>query len=183
MNGMVADLTGQRFGRLTVLHRAPANDSRGRSRWRCRCDCGDETIVRCDHLAGKHGPSTVSCGCFGKEQSGRRIAATNLAHGEAKRSGFSPEYRCWEGMLKRCRGGPDDKNFKYYGARGITVCKRWHDYSAFLADMGRKPGPKYTIDRINNDKGYEPDNCRWVTRSVQNSNQRRYVELQRGIRL
>ena len=187
MRGRVRELIiGQRFGRLTILRRAPANDSHNRSRWHCRCDCGNKLIVRADRLMGER---TISCGCYNREQSRKRVVLYSVVHGEATDSGHSLEYRSWASMLSRCRCGPTDKNYKDYSGRGITVCERWRsDYAAFLADMGRKPGPEYTLDRIDNDKGYTPDNCRWATRSVQNSNQRRYrqksvAEERGGIRL
>lgn len=106
--------------------------------------------------------------------------ANGLRLGGQYRHGLSyiPEYRCWQTMRLRCHE-PANPAYKDYGARGITVCDRWRDSPAnFLADMGRKPSPKHELDRIDNDKGYSPDNCRWVTRSVNDRNRRsnRFVE-------
>ena len=95
-------------------------------------------------------------------------------HGEVRsvagRRVATPEYRSWQMMKNRCHN-PKARDYKYYGARGITVCKRWRDsYEAFLVDMGRKPSPLHTLDRKNSDKGYTPSNCRWATREEQSRN-------------
>lgn len=95
-----------------------------------------------------------------------------LSHGEGSPGKRTPEYRAWVKLRSRCLS-PSDPSFHNYGGRGIKVCERWNDYSNFLADMGRKPSPRLSIDRINNDGDYEPSNCRWAPSSVQNSNTRR----------
>ncbi len=100
-----------------------------------------------------------------------------LKHGETANGVQSPEYKAWCAMNARC-SNPNDRRYADYGARGITVCVRWrHDFSAFLADMGRRPGPGYSIDRINNDRGYSPSNCRWATTKQQNRNYSRNHRL------
>jgi hypothetical protein len=95
------------------------------------------------------------------------LTEARLRHGEAN----SDEHRVWISMRSRCNN-PRDHAYHNYGGRGIKVCDRWSDYSLFLADMGRKPGPKFQIDRIDNDKGYEPANCRWALRKKNLNNKR-----------
>src|SRR5205814_10410404 len=101
-----------------------------------------------------------------------RKVPNQLRHGEARRGQLSVEYRTWENIKSRCLN-PNYTDWAYYGGRGITVCERWlHSFENFLQDMGRKPGPDYSIDRINNELGYFPENCRWATSSEQAQNQR-----------
>ncbi|MGH9252235.1 MAG: hypothetical protein ACRD0W_22370 [Acidimicrobiales bacterium] len=99
-----------------------------------------------------------------------------LRHGESTRTRRSPEYLAWSNMRGRCLR-PTHKSYRYYGGRGITIDRRWDTFEGFLADMGRRPGPEYSLDRIDNDGNYDPGNCRWATRSQQNSNRRQKVPV------
>ena len=166
---------GAKFGRWTVLREAPRYSNKGRRLW-CRCDCGTERVVAIGSL--KRGLST-SCGCFLAEWT----AAKSTKHGSAGRGQKTREYVCWESMRRRCRR-PKDKSYPRYGGRGIAVCERWDSFENFLTDMGAKPGPEYSIDRIDPNGNYEPSNCRWSTVATQANNQRsnRLIEF-RGERL
>lgn len=153
-------LIGQRFGRLVVLvqaHRAKGTAAR----WLCRCDCGNEKVCISSHLRGG---LIRSCGCLRREVT----AARSRSHGQSKRS---PEYTYWLNLRNRCNN-PRSKDYPRYGGREITVDPRWDDFTAFLADMGPRPTPRATIERIDNAKGYGPGNCVWLGRAAQNRNRR-----------
>lgn len=155
------DITGQRFGRLTVLQRLEG--AKKYSRWLCACECGREAKVLGDNLRNGR---TQSCGCL-------RLGCQNaFKHGASRRKKHTPEYRSWTRMLCRCLNR-NHKDYHRYGGRGIAVCARWNDFASFLADMGPRPGGGRSIDRINNDGNYELSNCRWATPKEQAQNRRR----------
>lgn len=157
--GRFRDLSGMRFGMILVLIRV-ANNAYGRSRWLCRCDCGKEWEVNGQDLwIG----DCVSCGCARP----KRAAEMFSTHGMSRNV---REYKIWIGIKTRCYN-PRYAHFNRYGGRGIKMCGRWRDsFPAFLADMGRRPTPKHSVERIDNDGDYEPGNCRWATHTEQMRN-------------
>lgn len=152
------DLVGSRFGRLMVLHRGEPNRF-GQSRWWCRCDCGAEKLAEQQSLRCGF---TKSCGCLRRE-----IAKhpKKIRHGEYR----SVEYAIWRSMNQRCSPSARLRDRAAYAARGIRVCARWRSFENFLADMGRRPSPAYTLERIDNERGYDPGNVVWATRSSRSS--------------
>jgi hypothetical protein len=154
------DLTGKKFGRLTVIGRSPQNGKQGQPRWDCACECGEERTVVGNNL--KSG-NTNSCGCLDRERA--------TTHGYSG----TYQYRTWWGIKARCYK-ESSNNYKNYGGRGIKLYYRWKDDSeAFCEWLDRFLGPRpegHTLDRINNDGDYEPRNLRWADRKTQNSNRR-----------
>jgi hypothetical protein len=162
------DLTGQRFGRLVALEMLRGG---GDARVRCACDCGAEATPLAYNLRNGN---TSSCGCLLREKAAERgrhmgpiMGAANRIHGMKD----SPTYARWQDAKKRCYS-LQNKRFALYGGRGIVMCERWRNsFVAFLSDMGECP-PKHTLERLDNDKGYEPGNCVWATREQQAQNRR-----------
>ncbi len=152
---------GQRYGQLVAICQTGRNKQYN-AIWKFLCDCGKET----EKLAIKviHG-HTRSCGCL------RKVLFSTLTKTHGLRR--TREYKSWAALKQRCLN-PDDAAFRHYGERGIKVCERWRDsFENFYADMGPRPSPKHSIDRINNDGNYEPGNCRWATASEQVKNRRK----------
>lgn len=162
---LVVDLTGQVFHRLTVEE--PRSTGRG-IRWRCRCECGGITYSGGAQL--KRG-TTKSCGCIAAE----RLKALNTTHGKAsRRSGVDPALASYYSARRRCTV-PGSPGYAAYGGAGIKMDENWvNDPQAFLDHMGDRPAGT-SLDRIDNDKGYEPGNCRWATPAQQSANQRKTV--------
>lgn len=170
---MRIDLAGIHFGRLVVLkfsHNTRYRKST-HSSWDCLCDCGTTLIVgRANLISGR----ARSCGC--SRRNSPIMGQGTLTHGDTVNHSPTPEYKVWQGMWQRCTN-PHDGKFYLYGGRGISVCERWNSFEMFLADMGRRPSPTHSIDRLKNDRGYSPDNCRWATILEQRYNRRDYIAV------
>lgn len=158
---MVRPMIGSKYNRLTILGRAEKTDKFGAIHVLCKCECGNEVIVRKNAVTGGN---TRSCGCLASELTAKR----NRTHGQSG----TPEYETWCRMVKRC-SNPNAVNWKYYGGRGIRICPEWRNsFETFLAHVGPRPSSKHSIDRIDNNGHYEPDNVRWTTADVQAKNRR-----------
>ena len=160
----IEDYVGKVFGRLTVvsfshMHEAGLHGDgyvRRMPYWNCVCECGNTHKASRQCLKSE---MTRSCGCLNRDRS--------TTHGMER----TKIYSVWAAMKQRCQNAKH-RAFKHYGARGITVCERWQKFENFYSDMGESPAPGLSLDRIDNDSGYRPDNCRWATAKEQNTNRR-----------
>lgn len=156
---MKDDLTGMKFGRLTVIERAENKNAC----WRCKCDCGNEVVVNGDNLRSQH---TLSCGCLQKE----RTTTHDLTHTKI--------YSTWDGIKQRCLN-PNHQAYKHYGGRGITICAEWRDdfqsFYEYVSKLEHFNEDGYSLDRINNNGNYEPGNIRWADLKTQHRNYRQNV--------
>lgn len=153
---------GDRFFHLEAVSFL-GRDHNGHRRWLFRCDCGTTKEISEGHVTSGR---TKSCGCLRKVVTTERMTK----HGSAKRDKVTRTYKIWSGMIARCTI-ESASGYQQYGGAGITVCDRWKEFGSFLADMGECPAGM-SIDRLENDKGYEPGNCRWATRTEQNINRK-----------
>jgi hypothetical protein len=161
------NLQGEKFGRLTPIEILPER-VQGRVAWLCECECGARLSVESVRLTSGN---TKSCGCYRVDR-GVTHGKSTRTHGAWSGNRPTPEWTAWSQMRYRCER-PTHAQWLDYGGRGIAVCQRWRDsFEAFLSDMGPRPTPRHSIDRIDNDRGYAPGNCRWATASEQNKNRR-----------
>lgn len=153
------DLTGQNFGRLTVVSRVTQTGKVKGARWLCDCSCGRKKEIDSTHLLSGR---VASCGCLQRELTIARFTQ----HSGSR----TPEYEAWQGMKARCYA-PSNSKYPQYGGRGIRVCERWlNSFAAFRADMGLRPSSAHSIDRIDVNGNYEPSNCRWALPQTQARN-------------
>jgi len=150
LTGRAKDLTGNTFGILTAI--GPVKKNGYGYIWLCVCDCGNQRLV---HIHALHGKDVVSCGC------------TRIKHGMCG----TRIYRIWGNMRGRCNN-VNVPEYPLYGGRGIHICDKWNDFSAFYADMGDPPTVKHTLERIDNNDGYSKHNCKWATQKQQMRNTR-----------
>jgi hypothetical protein len=161
LHPLTKDMTGQRFGRLTVLSYVGSDRNKQGSLWLCLCDCGVEKVVRGGALRSG---DTTSCSCLGRE----RLVTNRTKHGMHRH----PAYMSWENMIQRCTN-PKIPRWKDYGGRGIGVCDRWRDFAAFWSDLGATWEQGLSLDRIDVNGNYEPGNVRWASDHQQARNMRR----------
>lgn len=161
------DITGSKIGRLRVIKLADRRDWKNRrAHWVVQCECGsDPFVLSSDNLLRAR---SKSCGCLRKEMK------PALKHGMSN----TAEYRAWSSMIQRCIN-PNNSGYNHYGGRGIRVHPDWFNFLRFYEDVGPKPYPEYSLDRINTDGHYEPGNVQWSTKSWQTKNQRRYAHYRR----
>ena len=160
------DYTGRRYGKLTVIERGEKNEKRGLYSWVCKCDCGNIKNVIGADLRNKN---TISCGCM---SSRNFVSELNKTHGLSK----TRFYSTWVDMRKRCEN-PKSKSYCDYGEHGIKVCDKWKTFENFYDDMHATYSDDLTIERVDNSKGYSPENCKWIPKSEQSLNKTDNVNL------
>jgi hypothetical protein len=169
------DHTGRTYGRLEVLRLFQSGTHTRKRLWWVRCICGTEKAIDIVHVT--HG-GTKSCGCANLERVSQMAEKHKKTHGEGH-SNKTTEYRAWSSMKERCCN-PNRNNYSDYGGRGIKVCERWiNSYENFLKDMGRRPSVGFSLDRIDVNGDYSPENCRWTDQKTQQQNRRNtlFVEV------
>lgn len=170
----IEDEIGKRYGRLTVLrfHEYKTSHNGNRSPvYEFACDCGGTTIASI--YAVRYG-NTLSCGCLQRERAAAFCESRRKTHGKTK----TPEFGAWDSMIDRTTN-PLHPAYKNYGGRGVGVCESWlSSFEMFLADMGERPSKFHSLDRIDNSKGYQKENCRWATLSEQANNKRTNRRIQ-----
>lgn len=170
INKRFRNLTGMKFGLLEVESFGGLRQLKGQkvSCWNCICACGKTKMVMAANLLrGMTGSCSSSC------PKRKELAGSTLINDIKNKN----EYRCWIHMLSRCEN-PKSHIYKYYGGKGVTVCKAWHSFTNFLADMGKRPSSAHSLDRFPNNNGnYEPGNCRWATRTQQQQNKSNNINI------
>lgn len=159
------DITGERFGLLTVVARG--DSKRGTAMWECRCDCGQSRVIAGTCLrAGRQ----KSCGCASPRFTSKSLTTHGMSRTRA--------YKIWVGMHGRCSSSSSGKERALYFEKGIRVCERWGSFESFIEDMGSPPSSRHSIDRIDGSRGYGPDNCRWADAKTQgnNTSANRFIE-------
>lgn len=164
--GKFVDITGKKFGMLTVIKRDGVNKG-GTVIWLCKCDCGNKTSVYGSHLRNGH---TISCGCYNREQNQKAVSQRAGTHYMSNKR----PYNIWAGIIKRCNN-PNSKTYKRYGGRGIKVCDKWLTFEGFWEDMQEGYSDDLSIDRIHVNGNYEKSNCKWSTPKEQGNNKRNNI--------
>jgi hypothetical protein len=163
--GISKIIPGEKYNRLTIIQEVETKNYRRRVE--CRCDCGNQSIILMSNLTMNR---TKSCGCLNMENK-----KNNVKHSHTINGLITSEYTAWVNMRNRCYNSKNNR-FQHYGGRGITVCDRWlKSFKNFINDMGLKPTPLHSIDRIDVNGNYEPSNCKWSTPQEQANNKRNNI--------